>query len=54
MKWPHFAVPLPGPRGIIKEKMNFQVYKNILQVNVMVAALKLSRSWVMQHNDQDH
>ncbi|KAF7650570.1 hypothetical protein LDENG_00123650 [Lucifuga dentata] len=57
MIWGCFAASGPGPLAIIEGKMNSQVYQGILQDNVRMAVsqLKLSRSWVMQQdNDPKH
>lgn len=56
MIWAYFAVS--GTRPLANEgKRHSQVYQNILQDNVRVAVcqLMLSRSWVMQpDNDPKH
>ncbi|KAF7643573.1 hypothetical protein LDENG_00237070, partial [Lucifuga dentata] len=57
MIWDCFAASGPGSLAIIEGQMNSQVYHGILQDNVRVAVrqLKLSRSWMMQRdNDPKH
>lgn len=54
MSYGYFAASRPEQLGIMKGKINSQVYQCILQVNVRVAVpqLKLRRSLVMQQDDE--
>ena len=57
MVWGCFAASGPGQLAIFKGKINFQVYHDIMQVNVRLSVrqLKLNRGWVMQQdNDPKH
>ena len=53
MIWVCFDASGPESLGIIEGKINSQVYQNMPQDNVRVASchLKLSRSWVMQQDN---